>query len=185
MPPSNSLAAYTSAKTIVVGAAGRSYSIPPRPAADWIESLAADEPVTAVVPGLMDDADFNRVGDRLLEGRVTLLDIRKMAFEAISAASGFRWWEAFTLIGICDREPIVTGLLTLAGIDPAAVPFGRWCSAVYAICIKDLDEKECQKWLARFTFPPPLAEAMDEAAGQDSFEGMIRGFRGMPGARMG
>ena len=179
------LAASLTEKTVVVGAAGRSFTVPSLPAADWIAALSVDEPVTAVVPGLMGQRDFDRIGDLLLSDRIDLMDLRRMAFTAISEASGFRWWEALTLVGLCDKDPVVVGLLTLAGIDPASIPFGRWCSAVYALCIKDLDEKERQRWLAKFTFPPPLAESMEEAAQVDSFESMVRGFRGMPGARMG
>jgi hypothetical protein len=185
MPPNNPtvLAASIAIREIGVEAAGRSFTIPAQPAASWITALADDEPVTAVMPGMLSPDGFDRVGDLLLGEKLTLKDLRSMAFSAITEASGFRWWEAFKLVGLVNNNPIVMGEMTLAGIDPEAIPFGRWCTAVYAFCLRNHDEKEQQKWLAKFSFPPPLAEAMEEAAETGSFEDMVRGFRGMPGAR--
>lgn len=179
------LAASTSPQPVRVEAAGRAYTIPSLPAADWILAIADDEPITAVFPGLLGKDDYQRVVDLLSDGKLDTLELRRPAFEAVSAASGFRWWEAWNLVGMCTHDARIIGELTLRGIDPSAMPFSRWCAALYALNLRGLDEKEQQKWIAKFTFPPPLAEAMDEAASGDSFEDMIKGFQGMPGVSRG
>lgn len=179
------LAASISPQPVQVEAAGRTYTIPSRTAGDWILAVADDEPITAVFPGLLSKSDYQLVVNLLADGDLDVLELRRPAFDAISTASGFKWWETMNLVGMCTHDARVIGELTLRGIDPGAVPFSRWCAALYALNLRGLDEKEQQKWLAKFTFPPPLAEALDEAAAGDSFEDMIKGFRGMPGVSGG
>lgn len=179
------LAASISPQPVRVEAAGRTFTIPVLPASAWICAIADDEPITSVFPGLLPESEYEVVTDMLIYGKLTTVDLRRPAFDAVSAASGFRWWEALSLVGMCTHDAQVIGELTLFGIDPDTTPFGRWCAALYALNLRNLDDKERQKWLAKFTFPPPLAEAMDEAAAGDSFQDMIKGFRGMPGVSGG
>lgn len=179
------ITASISPEPVVVEAAGRKLHFPLLSASDWIKALADEDPITAIMPGLLTDESYDFVMDSMVEDRLDQKDLRRPAFDAITKASGFRWWEALSLVGLCEANAFVVGELTLRGIDPDAMPFGRWCAAVYALAIRGLDEKERQKWLARFNAPPAIAEAMDEAADSSSFEDMIRGFRGMPGARQG
>jgi hypothetical protein len=179
------LAASISPQQVEVEAAGRAFTIPIRPASDWILAIADDEPITAIFPGLLSEDGYERVMELLADEKLDAVDLRKPAFAAVSKASGFRWWEAFNLVGMCTHGPLVIGELALRGIDAGSVPFGRWCAALYALNLRGLDEKERQKWIGKFTFPPPLAEAMDEAASSDSFQDMIKGFRGMPGVSGG
>lgn len=177
------LAASTRIEPIRVEAAGRWWTIPKLPAADWILAVSEDEPVTAVFPGLLNDAGAEHVGDMLVRGTFPVDHLRNAAFSAIKQASGWNWWEAMRLVGMADAQPEVVGELTLRGLDPESVPFGRWCHAVYALATKNLDEKERAKFEAKFTFPPEGFEE-DEDAGM-SFESMVQGFRNLPGARLG
>jgi len=176
------IAASISPQPVQVEAAGRSFTIPVLPASNWIVALSGPEPVSEVFPGLLSSGDFDRILDLMEDGRVDVEDLRKPAFEAVTAASGFRWWEALRLVGMAEGGPSVIGEMTIRGIDPADIPFGRWCAAVYVLATRNLEPKERMKWDAKFSAPPP--EAIDEEE-DSSFEDMIKGFQGMPGARSG
>lgn len=177
------LAASISPKPVRVEAAGRSFVIPIRPASDWITAVAQEDFVTAVFPGLLTEEGSGTAIEMMVDGDMEPAELKQPAFDAITRASGFRWWEAMRLVGMADGNQQVVGELTLRGVDPDVIPFGRWCAALYALAIRGMDEKERQKFLAKFTMPPP--EAMDEAAEGDGFQDMIKGFRGMAGVRGG
>lgn len=177
------LAASISPQPVGVEAVGRSFVIPVRTASEWITAVAQDDFVTAVFPGLLPPDGVSTIVEMLIEGYLEPDELKRPAFDAITAASGFRWWEAMRLVGMADGNQQVIGELTLRGVDPDTIPFGRWCAALYALAVRGMDEKERQKWLAKFTMPPP--EAMDEAAETDGFQDMIKGFRGMAGVRGG
>lgn len=177
------LAASISPQPVRVEAASRSFVIPVLPASNWITAVAQEDFVTAVFPGLLPPDGLSSIVEMLLDGEIDPDGLKRPAFDAIAAASGFRWWEAMRLVGMADGNQQVVGELTLRGVDPDVIPFGRWCAALYALAIRGMDEKERQKFLAKFTMPPP--EAMDEAAETDGFQDMIKGFRGMAGVRGG
>lgn len=179
------LEAAIASKPVAVAASGRVLTFPSMPASTWIAALAEEDLIFSVVPCLLNESGYDFIMDRLFEEKIGPKDLRRPAFDAISAASGFRWWEALSLVGLCESDPFVIGELTLRGVDPDRMPFGRWCTAVYALAIRGLGEKERMKWLAKFNAPPPIAEAMDESLDGDSFSEMIRGFRNIPGARQG
>lgn len=179
------LRASISREPLKVEAFSRSLRVPFVPASEWMSALSQDDFITSVFPGMLGDKDFEWVANRMADGAIDYTDLKKPAFDLVRQASGFRWWEALKLVGMTDSDPLVMGLLTLSGVDPDAVPFGRWCAALYSLNVKDLDDKERNKWLARFNAPPPIAEALEEAEDGLSFEGMVRGFQGMPGARIG
>lgn len=181
---SSVLTASITARSVVVEASGVRFTIPPKNASSWILALASEDPITAVFPGLLSSEDYDTVIDMLADELMEVTDIRSASFKATSEASGMKWWEALRLVGMADSSDVM-GSLTLKGVDPAAIPFGRWCSAVFALAISGLEEKERAKWESKLSFPPPLAEAMEEAAESGSFEDMVKGFRGMPGARLG
>lgn len=176
------LKASISRGSLDVEAFGRRYRVPYHSAAEWMTALSEPEFITSVFPGLLREQDSERVADMLMDGRAEVRGLKAPAFDLISRASGFRWWEAVTLVGMADGSPNVMGELTLSGVDPESIPFGRWCAAVYTLATRNLDEKERTKWLARFNAPPPGEEESDEGM---AFTDMVRGLQGIPGARIG
>jgi hypothetical protein len=180
------LRASLSARPIGVEASGHIFTLPAASAAVWITALCEEDPITAVFPGLLSDDSYERATRMISAGQMPMRAVKRAAFDAITRASGRRWWEAIRLVGMSDDDGYVVGELTLRGVDPWAMPFARWCAAVYALATRGLEPKDHMKWTTKLAAPPPIEEAMaeaDESAG--SFEDMIRGFQSMPGARMG
>ena len=162
------------------------FVIPACPASVWIDALADEDPVTCVVPGMLGGRGYERSTRLIAQDLISLTQVRAASFAAIREASGYRWWEAMRLVGLADQDSYVVGELALLGVDPDAIPFARWCAAVHALATRNMEPKDRAKWDAKLSVPPPIEEAMEEAAeAEGSFEDMVRGFRSLPGARSG
>lgn len=160
------------------------FAFPHLTASDWLVALSDEyNPEMEVIPGLLDDECYDKTVDALESGQVSLKQLQSAARKAISVASGFDWWEAIRLVGLCDANPEVMGEMTLRGVNPDVIPFGRWCSALYALATRNLDDKEKMKFLSKFSVPPPNVDDVEETG--MSFESMVTSMRGIPGMRMG
>lgn len=143
-------AATLRAWTIDVDIAGRTYTIPPLPAADWLPALIADE-LAEVVPGLLGDAD--QLEDLIADGKVNPGECRAAARAAIAAAAGMKWWTArrmaravaFTWLG---------GELLLRGLNPATTPLGAYLAAGYRAATRGMDRQKLAQLDMELDQPP-------------------------------
>lgn len=154
MPPSL-LAAALAPYPIVVPLAGRDWEIPALPAREWIRAVARTDAEAAVMPGLLEPEDAERLMDRAMAGRVASADLRRASYEAITQAAGRDWWQAVRLVGAAD-DPLgrMYGELTLRGVDAGAVSFAAWCAAVYTLLSRNLDANKIAKLHAQLMLVP-------------------------------
>lgn len=187
MASNNFLSAATVKQEITVAVGRFRFTIPELNADSWIIALASEEPITAVIPGLLNDRDDDKLFELLATGIIQPADLRKAAFYAITKASGRKWWEALKLVGVCSGEdgPEIVGRLVLRGVVPGDMTFGAWCAAVYALCLEGHEDKERIKFKAKLASPPAIEEALEEADEGMSFDSMVRLARSMPGMRVG
>lgn len=71
----------------------------------------------------------------------------------VEAATGWRWWEASTLL-VSSGQRSILGRLTLAGVDPSVVTLGQWCAATWAVLTEHADAKQVQKLETELSLPP-------------------------------
>lgn len=166
------LAAGLAPRPVAFVLAGRDWTIPARPAADWLAALASPEPdLRAIVPGMVDDGDLAGLLDDDLYAAV--MDANAAQWEAdrleaardvLEVAAGCRWWIAVNLAALACNWESVGADMVLAGVDYQRLPL----AAVLAAVRRHLERGSGDKWpglQAHLESPP--AEALDDAAADE------------------
>lgn len=153
------------------------YTIPPLPAAAWIEAVL-DVSGTAVVPGLMEHPQDRRSVIRAwMVGSLTSEQIQDAARTVLGAASGWDWWTADRIIRAStypETWPMISGEMTRRGIDLGRISIGAYCNFVWAHALGNCEKEQDRmafKW--EMTRPPGDVdddELYDEQAEATSFE---------------
>lgn len=150
------------------------YTIPARPAVDWIEAVL-DADGLAIFPGLMDDGGeaLQDVIIGLAGATIAAEEVAEVCRDALGAAAGRSWWVADRLIRSAmhpDVATVVHGRLKLSGVDLETSSLGAFCDAVYALLVENMSEEGQRERLDfQLESPPPgvdLEQAL-EGAGAD------------------
>jgi hypothetical protein len=165
---------------IDVDLAGETFTVPPRPAADWFLAILDEETALPLIPGLMGrDAD-ERIGDMLLDGDIDVDLIVTRSRELLTAAAGRPWWEADRLIRSSGRDwHIIGGELTRLGVDLDRVSLAAALNAIYVVCVRTMDEQERSKFDIDLRVPPigvegvTTEEMYDARAAEDAFTALM------------
>jgi len=135
--------------------AGEIFVIPPRPAVDWFVAILDEDIPLPLIPGMMDAAADDRIGEMLLDGDIDVELITTRSREVLTAAAGRPWWEADRLIRSSAASwHVIGGELTRLGVDLAAVSLGAALNAIYVVCVRTMDEKERNKFDIDLRLPP-------------------------------
>ena len=163
------------------------YTIPARPASDWMEALL-DEDGGALVPGLMDEATRDDVWREFLRGHITKQHLEQGWRDAITAASGQPWWQCARLVmsaAAIDAWPIVHGKLVSKGVHLDRVSLGALYNVLYFISLEACkDENERALFEFNLTSPPPevsVEEAMAATNAEEDFMAALSGFKQVMG----
>lgn len=171
---------YTRAPlTVTVG--GRwDLHVPASWAAEWIECVLSNVGTSALLVGLAEEPDGERVMGDLIGGRLTVEQVQQASYDLLAAAAPYKWWKTARLLALSSREDIA-GHLTLAGLDPWRLTVAQWVTAVYALCTKGADAKARFKFDAPLDDPPP--GIVDEWMAEDDFAAMVAAARNAPGQK--
>ena len=127
---------------IEVDLAGRTWVVPAAPAADWFEAVPSNGACPGV-PGLLTTDDEEQVIDLVLAGEVTHAELERVNHDALTAASGWNWWEAERLIvSIAYDWKVVGGVLLQHGIRLADEPLGAVLAATYSLATAGLNKED-------------------------------------------
>lgn len=159
---------------------GDTFTVPPRPAADWFLAILDEDVPLPLIPGLMVGDAEDRIADLLLDGEVTAELIAVRSRELLTAAAGRPWWEADRLIRSAGASwHIIGGELTRLGVDLGTVSLAAALNAIYVICVRTMDEKERNKFDIDLRLPPIGVEGVktedmyDERAASDAFAALM------------
>lgn len=155
---------------VVVG--DRVFRLDPQPASFWIVHLLEDD-LFGLLNLLTDSQELDQA---LLGGTITSADCAKAAKEAIALSSGMLWWSALRLVATARQSLQVAGELVLAGVDPARISLGAYCAAVYAILVRNADDKQVKRIISRIEATPEGVSAMeryDPDVAADQFEALM------------
>lgn len=155
---------------IHVELAGREFTIPPVPAADWFIAILGEKPLP-IVPGMLPKEQEEEVAELIVNGEVDLKDLTQAARDALEVASGWRWWEADRLIRSAGAQwKIIGGELTRTGVDLHTQPLGAVLGTLYVLAVRNLDEQKRQQVDFQISRPPAeLAEEEREAIAEQMF----------------
>lgn len=118
-----------------VDVAGRTYTIPALPAADWLLALHSGA-LADVVPGLVDGTELD---DAIADGTASPADCQTAARAAIAAAAGCPWWTAAKLAHAAVTTWVAADL-TSRGVDPTRIPLAAWLAAAWHAASRQMDE---------------------------------------------
>jgi hypothetical protein len=156
------------------------FTVPPRPAVDWFLAILDEDVPLPLIPGLMDDAAEERIGDLLLDGAVSAELIAVRSRELLTAAAGRPWWEADRLIRSSGAQwHIIGGELTRLGVDLGKVSLAAALNAIYVICVRTMDEKERNRFDIDLRLPPIGVEGVtseelyDQRAAESAFAALM------------
>lgn len=151
---------------VTVELAGRSYRIPPRPAAAWLGAIASTN-LARVVPGMIEDVEAGEdLLDALLAGEIPVADWQDAAHDAIATVTGMKWWTASRLTYyLLDSWSVLGGAVLARGLDPSVAPVGAVLTLTYRILLENCkDETERRKLDLELDKPPtgiPVSEMYD------------------------
>jgi hypothetical protein len=166
------------------------YTIPPLPAADWIEAILNPDG-GAIVPGLMDASTRRDVWREFLRGHILKSEIDQAWRHAIGAASGVPWWQCSRIVMSAasdDSWVVVHGKLTSRGMDLERVSLGAFYNAVYFLGLQSCEnDSERASFEFSVSSPPPevsVQEAMAETNAEEDFMAALAGFQRITGGEL-
>lgn len=165
--------------TIDVDVAGATYTVPARPAVDWLLAIT-DGAWADIVPGLLDPDQSGPLEDAIADLAVDPDELRAAAQAALAEAAGTKWWTARTLASAITATPEMVGLLLTRGIDPGHVSLGGYLVAGYSLAVRGMDKMDRARFDMDLQRPPagvPVEEWWDEDAAADSFMSAMGGGR--------
>lgn len=162
---------------LTVTVSGRTVRVPFHPAAEW--ALALDK-LDVLAIRLASPEDRDAISELVFTHSGVVDEIRDESLRLLSEATGRKWWEAGRLLST-SAAPEVLGHLVLAGVDPWQRTVGEWCAAVYALCVKNRDEKERMKFDFTLSLPPAGYEDEwdDGDIDLDAVEASMSGIQGV------
>lgn len=157
---------------ISIQLADRTWTIPPVPAADWIDAITTGG-WSAIVPGMIAE-DTGELEDSMLMGDIDESEILTVAREALESATGVRWWIAQRLIhGIADWEHLGGEMLS-RGVRFDTEPLSVVLIIAWRTISRNLDENKLAELTMKLEMPPTdsgidLEEMDNEEANADAF----------------
>lgn len=141
---------------------GRDFTIPYRPAAEW---LLASRHLSTLVSQLARPEDRDTLVDLVLDGYGS--ELEREGRRILGEVTGRKWYQALRLINT-TANPESLGRLLLAGLDPWERTIGEWCAATYAMVAKGRDTKERNRMDFSLSLPPPgYEDEWDDDGGND------------------
>ena len=153
---------------------GGGYTIPSKPALDWLIPMI-DQDWLGIVPGML-STDDDSIDDLLSSGAITTTDCINAAHDAVSSASGMPWWSACKLATAVVESEIAAELI-LNGVDAKVVSIGALVQATYRILVREpADKKQRSKVDSDLKRPPTglTEKRYDPNVAASLFEQMAR-----------
>lgn len=149
---------------------GETYTIPARPAVDWVRTLVSNDPL-GIFPGLLDDDERHAdVVEALAEDEEYAAKVRTVARSALTAVAGRPWWQADKLVQFAAINWAgILGQLALHGVDVGSLSLPAFLNAVYAWHVERLDEKGRDRFDRELADAPPGVVADEPDDGGASF----------------
>lgn len=162
---------------LTVTVAGQQVTLPYQPAAVWAAGL---ERGRMLIPYLARPAERDALAELVLSYPQAVDDLKRETLRILTEAGGRKWWEVVSLLKTSVATEVL-GRLVLAGADPWQRSLGEWTSAVYALCVKGLDEKGRLRFDFSLSIPP--ADFTDEWDDGDDPEAALAAVAAMTGKK--
>lgn len=139
---------------VEVDVEGRTFRIPPQPAAEWFLAVLSGD-AWPIVPGMLGPGDEEDFLDHVLTQGVSEAAVTRANRDALATAAGWPWWQAERIVVSAASEwKVVGGILQGAGVDVERLSLGAVLSSIYAMCVTHMTKEDRFKFDAQLTAPP-------------------------------
>jgi hypothetical protein len=133
---------------------GRTFEVPPLPAADWWPVLVSADP--ALVLDLLTSTPDDDLDELLLTGAIGAKDLSSVLIEVIEEVTGRPFKTAYVLATVAQLQwPMINGTMAQRGFRWDEQPIGAALDAIYQIVVSSLEEKPRKEFLALLDKPLP------------------------------
>lgn len=159
-------------------------TVPPTPAAGWMEAVLLGGFHPDVIPGMVADPDqADRVHRLIITGKLTREQLDDLSRAALSEVAGGTWWWAARLIlGYGQHPRELGGGLALEGIDVSTRPLALVLAALHQLLLRSLKPEQRIALDFQLNAPPPGVEAAEAYDAVESTRALIA-THGLPPPR--
>lgn len=152
----------------VVQCGGQKLHIPALPAADWLEILfESDIWLEDIFPGMLEDSE--PVEELLAQGKLTVEELRDIAFDILEIVSGKHWWVTLRLVKVAHDHWDSLNL----SVDAGTVSLGLWLDVVLHSSMACVNHDKLQEFLFWLEAPPPGETVEEETIDANQFMAMM------------
>lgn len=136
---------------------GIAAEVPALPAVDWLEILMSDEfAYMNIIPGLLREEDQPQFMDAILDGHITLEDIKEQVQELITTVGSRPWWVTFRIVGVMYNNWHTLGAeMLMRGADAERLSFSGWLDVALLLIMRNIDPKEATMFSMKLEMVPP------------------------------
>jgi len=129
---------------------GRTFEVPPLPAADWWPVLIAGDPSLILDFLKSDPSDEDNLDDLLLTGEIDGAELSQALIDVIEETAGRSFHVAFVLAAVAAQSwPVVGGELAKRGFRWDVMPLAAALDAIYSIVMEGIAKDEDRKKFVR------------------------------------
>lgn len=170
---------------VQVDLAGRAWFIPALEAAEWLKVLLAEDlDAEEIFPGFCGPEVIAEVNQLIIDGACTNDELGDAICDAITAASGRKWWVTVRLCSFLRKAwDRVGGELAANGVTPFGVSLSYWLDGAYATSLRMIersDPHQLTKFTDQLTAPLPgrAKESFDLERNRSAFMAAMGRARG-------
>lgn len=170
---------------VQVTLAGRPWFIPALEAAEWLKVLLAEDlDAEEIFPGFCGPEVVAEVNQMIIDGVFTSEDLGDAICDAITAASGRKWWVTLRLCSWLRKTwDRIGGEMAANGVTPFGISLSYWLDGAYATSLRLIekgDPRQLTKFTDQLTAPLPgrAKESFDLERNQAAFRAAMGRARG-------
>lgn len=134
---------------------GKFFTLPPLPAADWLQYMLQKEPdMSALVSDLMPELeDYFFDPDN---GDVDLLEFRDLLRDVIGTVGARPWWITLRLISLAVANwDLIGPKLRIYDANPQEISLAAWLDLVLLVVMEHTDPQHITMLTSQLEIPPP------------------------------
>lgn len=155
--------------------AGHQYTLPAKPAADWLIALIDDFGSFAQLIDMLTVEEKAAIEQALIDGQIEEGELEQAFRDAVEAVAGRPWWVVLNYLNLLlGAWPRFHGRILSAGLDPCQVSLGAYLDVAHFSFIDGREESAVQK-ITNFLETPPsgFSIELDEESEGETFLAML------------
>ncbi len=155
--------------------AGREYTLPAKPATDWLIALIEDFGSFVQLIDMLTIEEKAEIELAVIEGQVEDGELERVFRDAAEAVAGRPWWVVINYLNLLQGAwPRFHGRILSSGLDPSTISLGAYLDAAHYAFIEGREDSAIQKITNFLETPPPgFSIELDEESEGETFLAML------------